>query len=203
MSITLHENDIPEGLDFGASVALDTETMGLNPARDRLCMIQLSSGDGHSHLVKFTDPAYDAPNLKALLASPDVEKIIHYARFDIGVLKKYLGVDCRPVFCTKIASKLVRTYTDKHGLRNLCKELLNVEISKQYQSSDWGAPEISEEQKTYAANDVIYLHRIKRILSDMLLREGRMDMAQACFGFLQTRAALDLAGWADTDIFEH
>jgi len=203
MSITLYQNDLPDGLGFGSSVAIDTETMGLNPARDRLCVIQLSSGDGNAHLVQFTDPSYDAPNLKALLASKNVLKIFHFARFDVAVLKKYLGVECKPVYCTKIASKLVRTYTDKHGLRNLCKELLNVEISKQYQSSDWGAAELTEEQQSYAANDVLYLHKMKDILDERLEREGRTDMAAQCFEFLQTRAELDLLGWADTDIFEH
>lgn len=202
MSITLHQNDLPDGLDLGASVAIDTETLGLRPHRDRLCLVQLSSGDGTAHLVQMKDRAYDAPNLKALVANPDVQKIFHFARFDVAIMKAYLGVDCPNIYCTKIASKLTRTYTDRHGLRNICKELIDVDISKQQQSSDWGADELSPDQLKYAASDVYYLHRLKAVLDSMLVREGRMEMAQACFDFIVTRTALDLAGW-DGDIFEH
>lgn len=203
MSITLHKDDLPDGLDFGASVAIDTETMGLDPARDRLCLVQLSAGDGAAHLVQFSGNVYDAPNLKALLANPEILKIFHFARFDVAVLKRYLDVDCTPVYCTKIASKLVRTYTDKHGLRYLCKDLVGVEINKQQQCSDWGAAELTAEQMSYAASDVLYLHRVRDQLDSMLEREGRAALARKCFDFVNTRAALDLSGWADHDIFEH
>jgi ribonuclease D len=202
MSINLYKNDIPADLDLGNIVAIDTETMGLLPSRDRLCLVQLSGGDGIAHIVQLTDPSYDAPNLKALLANPKVLKIFHFARFDVAIIKKYLGVDCAPVYCTKIASRLARTYTDKHGYAHVCRELLGVEVSKQFQSSDWGAAELSSEQLNYAANDVYYLHRIRDILNMMLVREGRMDLAQRCFDFLGTRAELDLNGWYG-DIFEH
>lgn len=203
MTIYLYQNDIPADLKFPNGVAIDSETMGLNPARDRLCLIQLSSGDGNAHLVQFTDPAYTAPNLKKLLSDPKTTKIFHFARFDVAVIKAYLGVDCAPVFCTKIASRLARTFTDRHGLKDVCRDLLDVEISKLMQSSDWGAPVLSEEQKAYAASDVLHLHKLRDKLADMLKREGRDDLAQACFDFLPARAELDLAGWPDIDIFEH
>ncbi len=203
MNITLHKEDLPDGLDFGDSVAVDTETMGLNHHRDRLCLVQLSSGDGSAHLVQFSGRGYDAPNLKALLEKNSVLKIFHYARFDVAVLKKYLGADCTPVYCTKIASKLARTYTDCHGLRHVCRDLVGVEISKQKQSSDWGAKTLGSEQLSYAANDVYYLHKLRERLDIMLIREGRMEMAEKCFSFIPTRADLDIAGWEDTDIFSH
>lgn len=203
MAIFIYDGDLPDGLDFGKSVAIDSETMGLNPHRDRLCVVQLSSGDGNAHLVKFQKGAYDAPNLKALLANPDVLKIFHYARFDVAVMKQYLGVDTTPVYCTKIASKLVRTYTDRHGLKDLCRELGGVTLDKQQQSSDWGAVEISDAQKDYAASDVLYLHTIKEKLDDMLAREGRSHMAEAAFAFLPTRCEMDLAGYGEMDIFSH
>lgn len=202
MSVVLHKNDIPADLKFGSVVAVDTETMGLMPGRDRLCVVQLSSGDGIAHIVQLRDDAFNAPNLKKLLADPKVLKIFHFARFDIAVIHKYLGIKCAPVYCTKIASRLARTYTDKHGLAHVSKELLGLEINKQYQSSDWGAAELSPEQLSYAANDVYYLHKIKDILQGMLEREGRDALAQKCFDFLATRAELDLGGWP-SDIFEH
>ena len=202
MSITLHKNDLPDDLDLGSVVAIDTETMGLNPARDRLCVVQLSCGDGSAHLVQMTDPSFDAPNLAKLVANPDVMKLFHFARFDVAILSKSLGVDCPNIYCTKIASKLVRTYTDKHGLSAICRELLGIDISKQYQSSDWGAAELSAEQMKYAASDVYYLHQLKHKLDMMLEREGRTDLAQSCFDFIATRCALDLGGWP-LDIFEH
>jgi ribonuclease D len=203
MKIKLYKNDLPDGLNLGPIVAIDSETLGLNPIRDRLCLVQLSSGDGTAHMVQFTDGKYDAPNLKALLADPGVIKLFHYARFDVAMFRRYLGVMTTPIYCTKIASKLVRTYTDKHGLKDLVRELLGTDLSKEQQSSDWGAPELSEKQLSYAANDVAYLHRLKEVLDAMLAREGRTDLARACFGFLPARAALDLAGWPDTDIFAH
>jgi ribonuclease D len=199
----LHRNDLPAGLEFGQSVAIDSETMGLNSLRDRLCLIQLSAGDGVCHLVQFHDGDFSAPNLKALLADPGVTKLFHFARFDLAAIQQYLGVTCGPVYCTKIASRLVRTFTDRHGLKDLCRDLLGVDISKQMQSSDWGAAELSEEQLRYAASDVLYLHRLRAALDTMLEREGRAEMARACFEFLPARAALDLAGWADVDIFAH
>ena len=199
----LHHDDLPAGLEFGQSVAIDSETMGLNPLRDRLCLIQLSAGDGICHLVQFRDGDYSAPNLKALLADPKVTKLFHFARFDLAAIQHYLGVTCDPVYCTKIASRLARTFTDRHGLKDLCRDLLGVEISKQMQSSDWGAAELSEEQQRYAASDVLYLHRLRAALDAMLEREGRAELARACFEFLPARAALDLAGWADVDIFAH
>lgn len=202
MSITLHKNDLPEDLDLGSVVAIDTETMGLLHARDRLCLVQLSNGDGNAHLVQFENGTYDAPNLKKMLSNPEVMKLFHFARFDVAIMKRYLEVDFPNIYCTKIASKLVRTYTDKHGLRHLCRELLGVDISKQFQSSDWGAKELSSEQLNYAASDVYYLHRLKAILDGMLEREGRKELAQSCFDFLGTRANLDLLGWSG-DIFEH
>ncbi|HUH82971.1 MAG TPA: ribonuclease D [Stellaceae bacterium] len=203
MSIHLHHGDLPAGLGFGASVAIDTETMGLDPHRDRLCLAQLSAGDGVSHLVQFAAGAYEAPNLKALLADDRVLKIFHFGRFDIAVLQRYLGVATRPVYCTKIASRLVRTFTDRHGLKDLVREVLGIELSKQQQSSDWGAPELTDEQLRYAAADVLHLHALKAKLDHMLAREGRTALAQACFDFLPTRALLDLGGWAAEDIFAH
>ncbi len=200
---TLHHGDLPADLDLGGLVAVDTETMGLDPARDRLCLVQLSSGDGSAHLVQLPKGAYDAPNLKRLLADPDVTKLFHYARFDIAVIRAYLGIVCTPVYCTKIASKLVRTYTDRHGLKDLCREMLGEDISKQQQSSDWGADALTPEQLNYAAGDVLYLHALKAKLDTMLEREGRTALAAACFAFLPTRADLDLAGWRDEDIFAH
>jgi ribonuclease D len=203
MAIKLYKGDLPTGLDFGASVAVDTETLGLIPRRDKLCLVQLSSGDGNAHLVQLDRGSYDAPNLKALLANPAVTKIFHYARFDVAVIRHYLGVDTAPLYCTKIASKLTRTYTDRHGLKDLIKELLGIELNKQQQSSDWGAHVLSDAQKQYAAQDVIYLHELKSRLDQMLAREGRSAMAEACFGFIPTRAALDLQGWTEEDVFAH
>ncbi len=204
MTIYLYQNDIPATLDFGTSVAIDTETMGLIPARDRLCLVQLSSGDGHAHLVQFTkDTDYAAPNLRKLLQDKKVMKLFHFARFDVAILKAYLDVDCTPVYCTKIASRLCRTFTDRHSLKELCRELAGVELNKQQQSSDWGAAVLSEDQKAYAANDVLYLHRIQKKLDEMLVRENRDTLAKACFEFLPHRAALDLLGWAEQDIFSH
>lgn len=203
MTVHLHQGDLPKSVDLGPLVAIDTETMGLEVPRDRLCLVQLSSGDGNAHLVQLARDGYDAPNLKALLADPKVVKLFHFGRFDIAVLSYYLGVLAAPVYCTKIASKLARTFTDRHGLRDLCRELLNVELSKQVQSSDWGAPELTKEQVAYAASDVLYLHELKRRLDVMLEREGRTGLAAACFAFLPYRATLDLAGWKAMDIFEH
>lgn len=203
MTVTLHKNDLPDDISFSGSVAIDTETLGLNPLRDRLCLAQLSSGDGNAHLVQFAAGAYNAPNLKMILADPAILKIFHFARFDIAVMEHYLKVTCAPVFCTKVASKLTRTYTDRHSLKDICRELLDVEISKQQQSSDWAAEDLSEEQLHYAASDVLYLHRLKEKLTIMLARENRTDLAAACFDFLPTRAKLDLKGWPDHDIFAH
>lgn len=199
----VHVGDLPDGLDFGTSVAVDTETQGLNPHRDRLCVVQLSAGDGEAHLVQLRAGDYDAPNLKALMADANVEKIFHFARFDVAVMHKYLGVACAPVYCTKIASKLVRTYTDRHGLKDLVRELLDIELDKEQQSSDWACETLSPSQVRYAAADVLYLHRLREILDHRLEREGRRHLAQACFDFLGTRGALDLAGWNDVDIFAH
>jgi ribonuclease D len=201
-SIHLHKGDLPAGLDFGRSVAVDTETLGLNVNRDRLCLIQLSAGDGSAHLVQF-DGVYNAPRLKALLTDPDVLKIFHYARFDIAVLQKYLGVQTAPLYCTKIASKLVRTYTDRHSLKDLAGELLGVEISKQQQSSDWAAKELSQQQLAYAASDVLHLHALKEKLDAMLERDNRREFADAAFKFLPVRARLDIAGFGEDDIFSH
>lgn len=203
MANILHEGDLSTGVSFGDTVAIDTETMGLNPHRDRLCLVQLSAGDGDAHLVRFRKNAYDAPNLKALLTDQAVTKLFHFGRFDVAMLLRYLGVVGAPVYCTKIASKLVRTFTDRHSLRDLCKDLADVEISKEQQTSDWGADHLSEQQMAYAASDVLHLHVIRGKLDEMLAREGRTELAQACFDFLPTRAALDLAGWADIDIFQH
>ncbi|HEY0300474.1 MAG TPA: hypothetical protein VGC36_04035 [Rhizomicrobium sp.] len=203
MKIKLHKGDLPAGLDLGPLVAIDSETLGLNPQRDRLCLVQLSAGDDVCHAVQFAPGDYAAPNLKALLADPKSLKLFHYARFDVAMFRKYLGVVTAPIYCTKIASKLVRTYTDKHGLKDLVKELLGVDLSKEQQSSDWGQPTLSEKQLAYAANDVAYLHKLREVLDTMLAREHRTELAQACFGFLPTRAELDLAGWEETDIFAH
>jgi len=202
-TITLHKNDLPAGLSFGPSVAVDTETLGLNVHRDRLCLVQLSSGDGSAHLVQFDGSDYAAPNLKALLTDPAVLKIFHYARFDIAVIEKNLGVVTAPIYCTKIASKLVRTYTDRHGLKDLVGELVGIELSKQQQSSDWASSELSQQQLAYAASDVLHLHALKAKLDAMLAREDRAAFAQAAFGFLSTRAKLDLAGFGEDDIFSH
>ena len=203
MAIKLYKGDLPPGLDFGSSVAVDTETLGLVPRRDKLCLVQLSAGDGNAHLVQVDRGSYDAPNLKALFTNPDVTKIFHYARFDVAVIKYYLGVDTAPIYCTKIASKLTRTYTDRHGLKDLVKELLGIELNKQQQSSDWGAHMLSDSQKQYAAQDVLYLHELKSRLDQMLSREGRETVARACFDFVPTRAALDLSGWTEEDVFAH
>ena len=203
MKTKLHKNDLPDGLDLGAVVAIDTETLGLNPFRDRLCLVQLSAGDGVCHAVQFEPGQYAAPNLKKLLTDRKVTKLFHYARFDVAVFRRYLGVMTAPIYCTKIASKLVRTYTDKHGLKDLVKELLGVDLSKEQQSSDWGAPELTEKQLAYAASDVAHLHKLKEVLDTMLAREGRTELARACFQFLPARAQLDLAGWSETDIFAH
>ena len=203
MANHLYTGDLPDGLDFGSSVAIDCETMGLNPHRDRLCVVQLSGGDGNAHLVQVAKGQTSAPNLERLLADPNVLKIFHFGRFDIAAMENAFGVRTAPVYCTKIASKLVRTYTDRHGLKNLLDELLGIDISKQQQSSDWGAEDLSEAQMAYAASDVLYLHRLKAVLDSRLDREGRMETAQACFDFLPTRAALDLAGWPEIDIFSH
>lgn len=203
MSIHFHKKDLPEGIDFGKSVAVDTETQGLSMVRDKLCLVQLSAGDGDAHIVQMDRQSYDCPNLKALLGNPEIEKIFHFARFDVAVLKRDLDVDLQPIFCTKIASALVRTYTDAHGLKNLCKELLNIDLSKQQQSSDWANESLSDAQLEYAASDVLYLHQLQRILTARLIREDRFEIAKACYEFLPTRAALDLNGWADVDIFSH
>jgi ribonuclease D len=203
MSIHLHRGDLPQDVSLGNVVAIDTEAMGLNPHRDRLCLVQLSAGDGVCHLVQFAVGQYDAPNLKRLLADPAVLKLFHFGRFDIALMQHYLGVAAAPVYCTKIASKLTRTFTDRHGLKDLCKDLIGVELSKQQQSSDWGAEDLTDEQLRYAASDVLHLHALRAKLDDMLAREGRTEMAAACFAFLPIRAELDLAGWPEQDIFEH
>lgn len=204
MAVHFHEEDLPAGVLADGPIAVDTETMGLITARDRLCVVQISDGRGDEHLVRFAvGSAYDAPNLKAVLADPARLKLFHFARFDLAAIEHYLGVTAAPVFCTKIASKLTRTYTDRHGLKNLIEELLGASISKQQQSSDWGAPEINEAQRDYAASDVRFLHRLHAVFVERLEREGRTAMAQACFDFLPTRARLDLAGWAEHDIFSH
>ncbi|MEI6418712.1 MAG: ribonuclease D [Sphingomonadales bacterium] len=203
MAIFLHEGDLPGDVFAPGPIAVDSETMGLNPLRDRLCVVQLADGRGDEHLVRFSGGNYAAPNLKAVLADPNRLKLMHFARFDVAVIRHFLGVWATPVFCTKIASKLVRTYTDRHGLKDLLRETLGVEVSKAQQSSDWGAAELTDAQKDYAASDVRFLHRAHDVLVARLAREGRTAMAQACFEFLPTRAELDLAGWAETDIFAH
>jgi ribonuclease D len=207
LAINLYDGDLPDGLDLGPVVAIDTETMGLKPARDRLCLVQMSSGDGTCHMVQIRpgsrlDPAA-APNLKRMLTDPATTKLFHFARFDVAALKAHLGVVCAPVYCTKVASKLVRTFTDRHGLKDLCRELLGVELNKQQQSSDWGAAELTPEQLRYAADDVLHLHRLRERLDAMLEREGRAELAAACFAFLPTRGLLDLGGWDDPDLFAH
>ncbi|HSM39250.1 MAG TPA: ribonuclease H-like domain-containing protein [Afifellaceae bacterium] len=203
MTITLHQGDLPDGVDFGAAVAVDTETLGLRPHRDRLCLVQLSAGDGSAHLVQMPQEGIEAPNLRRLLTDPDVQKIFHFARFDLAVLEHALGVMAEPVFCTKVASKLARTYTDRHSLKDLTRELLGIELSKLQQSSDWGASELSQAQLEYAAADVLHLHALRDRLREMLEREGRTQLAEACFAFLSTRARLDLAGFLDDDILAH
>lgn len=203
MTIMFHKGDLPADVDFGTSVAVDTETMGLNPKRDRLCLVQLSAGDGSAHIVQLKDGEYDAPNLKKLMTNTDVTKIFHFARFDVAVMKEYLDIDCTPIYCTKIASRLCRTYTDRHGLKDICRELLNVNLDKQQQSSNWGAEELSQNQLSYAASDVLYLHALKEKLEAMLAQVKRVELAQTCFDFLPTRGQLDLEGWADFDIFQH
>lgn len=202
-SITLHRGDLAPGVVFKGSVAVDTETQGLKPYRDRLCLVQLSAGDGTAHLVQPDPQTYDAPRLKAVLADPGVLKIFHFARFDLAMLEKYLGVSVAPVYCTKIASKLVRTYTDRHSLKDLVAELAGIELSKQQQSSDWAADRLTEQQLSYAAADVLHLHAVKARLDAMLAREGRTAFAEAAFGFLPVRARLDLAGFTDDDLFAH
>ena len=208
MTIHFYEGDLPDGLDLAATardqaVAVDSETMGLNPVRDRLCLVQLSAGDGDAHLVRFRRGMYNAPNLCRLLTDPNTTKLFHFARFDVAAFHAYLGVSCRPVYCTKIASKMVRPFTDRHGLKDLCRDLLGVEISKQQQTSDWGADVLTPEQQAYAASDVLHLHDLRRKLDVMLAREERSELAQACFDFLPARAALDLGGWEEPDIFAH
>ena len=203
MTIHLHHDDLPADVDLGTVVAIDTETMGLNPHRDRLCLVQLSAGDGDAHLVKLANPATAAPRLSSLLADRTVTKLFHFARFDLAALSHSVGQVNGPIYCTKIASKLCRTYTDRHGLKDLCAELLGVEISKQQQSSDWGADTLSKAQQNYAASDVLYLHDLRAKLDVMLAREGRTEMAQACFSFLPVRAAMDLGGFSEMDIFHH
>ncbi len=205
MAVHFHEEDLPDGVLTGDSaLAVDTETMGLVTARDRLCVVQIADGSGDEHLVRFANGSdYAAPNLKAILGDQNRVKLYHFARFDLAAIEHYLGIEAGPVFCTKIASKMTRTYTDRHGLKNLVSELLNEDMSKQQQSSDWGADVLSDAQREYAASDVRFLHRMHTILVERLEREGRLEMAQACFDFLPTRARLDLAGWADKDIFSH
>jgi ribonuclease D len=203
MAVKLHKGDLPDGVKFGASVAIDTETMGLRLGRDRLCVVQLSAGDHDAHIVHLPDRNYAAPRLRALLADPNVLKLFHFARFDLAMIQLHFGIVCRPVYCTRTASKLVRTNSERHGLKDLCGELLGIELSKQQQTSDWGADSLSAEQLDYAAADVLHLHALKVKLDRLLLREGRTDLAQACFDFLPHRAALDLAGWEDQDIFAH
>ena len=203
MSVKLYRGDLPADFNPGISVAIDTETLGLKPARDKLCLVQISTGDGNAVLVQMDRSKYDAPNLKALLANPKVLKIFHFARFDVAVLKQYLDVDTAPLFCTKIASKLVRTYTDRHGLKELVRELLGIDLNKLQQSSDWGAHSLTDAQKAYAAEDVVYLHELKQRLEQMLEREGRTALAKSCFEFLPTRCALDLQGWSEEDVFAH
>ena len=204
-TITVHQNDLPEDVldSFGNEIAVDTETMGLNLIRDRLCVLQLSAGDNSAHLVKFDGSDYRAPNLRALLEDESRTKLFHFARFDIAAIQYYLEVTCRPVFCTRIAARLTRTFTDNHGLKNLCGELLGVEISKQQQTSDWGADMLTDAQILYAASDVLYLHALKQKMVDVLIRESRLHLAEECFKFLPTRAELDLVGWPEVDIFAH
>ena len=203
MTNWLHHGDLPDDVSFGTIVAVDTETMGLNPYRDRLCLVQLSAGDGDAHLVQFTPGSFEAPRLRRLFVDPAVTKLFHFARFDLAMIYRYLGVMASPVYCTKIASRLARTFTDRHGLRDLCKDLINVDLSKQQQSSDWGAATLTEEQLRYAAADVLYLHALRARLDGILSREGRQSLADAAFAFLPHRVLLDLGGWAEQDIFAH
>ena len=203
MTVYLHQGDLPDDLNLGPEVAVDSETMGLRFGRDPLCVVQLSAGDGNAHVVRLNRPAYDCPNLKRLLADPKVLKIFHFGRFDIGMFQLHLGVETRPVYCTKIASKLARTYTDRHGLKDVVRETVGVDLSKAQQSSDWGAAELTQAQLDYAASDVLYLHAARARLDQMLAREGRTQLAAQCFDFLPTRSALDLAGWDEIDIFAH
>jgi ribonuclease D len=203
MTIHLHEGDLPAGLDLGPEVAIDSETMGLRFRRDPLCVVQLSAGDGDAHVVRMNRPDYDCPNLKRLLTDPAVLKLFHFGRFDIAMFQLHLGVETRPVYCTKIASRLARTYTDRHGLKDVVRELAGVDLSKAQQSSDWGAAELTPAQLEYAASDVLYLHAVKARLDEMLAREGRSELARRCFDFLPSRSALDLAGWDEMDIFAH
>lgn len=198
-----YKNDLPDDLELGPVIAIDTETMGLNLIRDRLCVIQLSSGDGHAHIVQIEPDKFESPNIYKILADQNKIKLFHFARFDIAILKRHFKIDISPVYCTKIASKLVRTYTDRHGLKNLLREMLSIDISKQQQSSDWGALELNKAQIEYAANDVLYLHKLMDKLNVILKRENRHEMAEACFNFLPMRATLDLAGWSENDIFSH
>lgn len=203
MNVTLHHGDLPDGLSLGDTVAIDTETLGLKLGRDRLCLVQLSAGDGDVHLVKFDGKDYSAPNLKKLLADPKVTKMFHYGRFDIAVMWEHLGVLAAPVYCTKIASKIARTFTSYHGLKNLCRDLLSVDLDKQQQTTDWGTDTLTQQQIDYAASDVLYLHRLREVLDEALVREGRDGLAKACFEFLPARALLDARGWGDEDIFAH
>ncbi len=203
MTVFYHINDLPATVDLGPVVAIDSETMGLKLHRDRLCVIQLSSGNGDAHVVHFPEPKWNAPNLARLFADPLVLKLFHFARFDLAMISRHLGVRCAPVFCTKVASKLTRTNTESHSLKTLCKEFLGIDLSKVQQSSDWGAPSLSQDQLNYAASDVLYLHRLKDIFDGLLAREGRRALADACFAFLPDRAELDLAGWDEEDIFAH
>lgn len=203
MTIHFHEGDLPDGLDLGPEVAIDSETMGLRFRRDPLCVVQLSAGDGDAHVVRMNRPGYDCPNLKRLLTDPKVLKLFHFGRFDIAMFQLHLGVETRPVYCTKIASKLARTYTDRHGLKDVVRELVGIDLSKAQQSSDWGATELSPAQLEYAASDVLYLHAARARLDEMLAREGRTELARRCFDFLPARAALDLAGWDEMDVFAH
>lgn len=203
MTNHLYKGDLPDDVKFSGSVAVDTEAMGLNNLRDRLCVVQLSSGDGHSHVVHFNKDEFDCPNIKKLMEDSSVTKIFHFARFDVAIIKQYLGVNTNSVYCTKIASKLIRTYTNNHGLKDLCSEILERKLSKQQQSSDWGANKLTKDQVNYAASDVLYLHKLRERLDEMLERESRKEMAYKCFDFLQTRAELDLAGWIEDDIFAH
>ncbi len=203
MPIDLHDGDLPDVLTWGECVAIDTETMGLNPHRDRLCLVQLSAGDGTAHIVQFRNGDYRAPNLRQLLTNPAITKLFHFARFDIATVYQHMGIVIEPIYCTKVAARLVRTFTDRHGLKDLCKELLSVDLSKQQQTSDWGAAELSPEQLKYAASDVLHLHALRRRLDDLLEREQRSHLAEGCFRFLPTRALLDLGGWGDPDILHH
>jgi ribonuclease D len=203
MTVHYHKGDLPADLDLGPLIAIDTETLGLSLTRDMLCVVQLSAGDGDAHVVQMDRPGYDCPNLKRVLANTGVEKILHFARFDVAMVEKHLGVTMAPIFCTKIASKLARTYTDRHGLKDVTRELVGADMNKQQQSSDWGAAELSPAQLEYAASDVLHLHKLREKLTMMLEREGRMELAKACFDFLPTRARLDIAGWPEIDIFAH